>query len=287
MRASPLALVIGSLLLAQAARAQAPTHPQAPPHMVPKRATATPHKAPPQITVRQSEETTGDAVIQNDVPTNPWPEIAKKLRAAGCDLVEARLSPEFMGKLLRGLGLTDAAVKVYRVKAQDKGAILVVVCRDAIEVKALTTERLPGKAEYLALGNLLILRVCPDDDWALLCGAMTMPNVEHGTTLGQKPAPLSQDAKEACLKVTLQTLRNQIELFRIRNNGALPDLAHNQWQDLIAKEYLRNPPRNPFSPQEVWTKVVVAKSGTAVDPKTAGWAFDPEKGTLYAAGSAD
>ena len=57
----------------------------------------------------------------------------------------------------------------------------------------------------------------------------------------------STEAQAGNVATQLQTIRGQIELFRVRNNGAYPDLIGNQWVDMTPPnaEYMRAAPMNP------------------------------------------
>ena len=56
----------------------------------------------------------------------------------------------------------------------------------------------------------------------------------------------SEDAQISAVQSQLQTIRNQIELYRVRNNGATPPCLDNgTWDDLVSDDYLRTAPVNP------------------------------------------
>ena len=56
----------------------------------------------------------------------------------------------------------------------------------------------------------------------------------------------SEDAQISAVQSQLQTIRNQIELYRVRNNGATPPCLDNgTWDDLVSDDYLRTAPTNP------------------------------------------
>jgi prepilin-type N-terminal cleavage/methylation domain-containing protein len=56
----------------------------------------------------------------------------------------------------------------------------------------------------------------------------------------------SEDAQVGNVESQLQTIRAQIELYRVRNNGQYPpSLAAGDWTDLIGADYLRAAPVNP------------------------------------------
>jgi general secretion pathway protein G len=79
----------------------------------------------------------------------------------------------------------------------------------------------------------------------------------------------TQDAQAGNIKAQLDTLNNQIELFRARTNGA-PDLA-TDWDQMIDGGYIKAAPRNPFN----GLSTVDTASST-----TTGWVF--VNNTLYA-----
>jgi prepilin-type N-terminal cleavage/methylation domain-containing protein len=69
----------------------------------------------------------------------------------------------------------------------------------------------------------------------------------------------------------LQMLRGQIELFR-NQEGRDPDLIGQQWAELLAGDYLANPPRNPNNS----SLTVAGAAGPGV-----GWVWrDKGNGTL-------
>jgi len=57
----------------------------------------------------------------------------------------------------------------------------------------------------------------------------------------------STEANEANVRSQLQTLRGQLELYKVQHNDEFPDLATNGWQDLIDQDYIQAAPRNPLS----------------------------------------
>src|SRR5258708_8377595 len=48
----------------------------------------------------------------------------------------------------------------------------------------------------------------------------------------------STDARKASLVSQLQTLRSQIQLFKLQHNDVLPDLVANQWTQMMSKTNL-------------------------------------------------
>lgn len=61
----------------------------------------------------------------------------------------------------------------------------------------------------------------------------------------------SEDAKDSAVRSQLQTIRNQIELYRVRNNGNTPpSLDAGTFLSLISDDYLRTAPVNPWNSSE-------------------------------------
>lgn len=85
----------------------------------------------------------------------------------------------------------------------------------------------------------------------------------------------SQDAQVGNVETQLQTIRSQIELYRVHNNGTVPDFAANQWADLVGPDYMRTAPINPRNGSSVVT--VGANPGTAAasGATATGWYYDP------------
>jgi type II secretion system protein G len=55
----------------------------------------------------------------------------------------------------------------------------------------------------------------------------------------------SQEAMLSSVKSQLQTLRSQIELYRVKNGGVLPDMSN--WNALVDGDYIQQDPVNPFN----------------------------------------
>ena len=94
----------------------------------------------------------------------------------------------------------------------------------------------------------------------------------------------STDARKASLVSQLQTLRSQIQLFKLQHNDVLPDLVANQWNQLMSKTnlagnvdttatgiygpYLESTPKNPLNGNS--TVAGAAATGVAWIYSTAG-----------------
>jgi general secretion pathway protein G len=119
----------------------------------------------------------------------------------------------------------------------------------------------------------------------------------------------SEEAQTGNIQTQLQTVRSQIELFRVRNNGVSPDLDDaNPFIDLrvgtnatdpafqiansqgrTQETYLRNAPVNPRNGLNTVTDtagadpIALAASDDAV-ALAVGWYYDSNSGTIAAAG---
>ncbi|MEO1278634.1 MAG: hypothetical protein AAFV77_06750, partial [Planctomycetota bacterium] len=104
----------------------------------------------------------------------------------------------------------------------------------------------------------------------------------------------SEDAQVSSAESQLQTVRNQIELFRVRNNGiapALDDLFDGDaadpltepaggWTSIVNADYLRVPPVNPRTGEFT----VAAGTEAPTDPVEAGddgWIYDEDTGRIW------
>jgi general secretion pathway protein G len=56
----------------------------------------------------------------------------------------------------------------------------------------------------------------------------------------------SGNANDASLRTTIQTVRSQVELYKVQHNDTYSDLATNGWTDLISGDYLQAAPKNPM-----------------------------------------
>lgn len=95
----------------------------------------------------------------------------------------------------------------------------------------------------------------------------------------------SEDAQISAIQSQLQTVRNQIELFRVRNNGTAPALAAgNSWAaaGLVGPDYMRSAPVNPRTGTA--DVILGADPGVPVAAGDAGWWWDAATNTLGANG---
>lgn len=86
----------------------------------------------------------------------------------------------------------------------------------------------------------------------------------------------SEEAQTSAVQSQLQTLRNQIELFRVKTNGTYPDLLANQWSEMTppAGAYLRSAPVNPRTGESL-----VADQ----EAPNVGWVWDAATNSITAA----
>jgi len=75
----------------------------------------------------------------------------------------------------------------------------------------------------------------------------------------------STQANNANVHSQLQTLRGQLELYKVQHTDNYPDLVAAQWADLISGDYIQAAPRNPV----VGTNTVAAAAAANV-----GWVWD-------------
>jgi general secretion pathway protein G len=117
----------------------------------------------------------------------------------------------------------------------------------------------------------------------------------------------SQDAQRGNIVTQLQSIRNQIELYRVKNNGVCPNLVGTggttgtAFSELMTpptgqQSYLRTMPANPritvsatataVDAGTYATNTALNDAAKAIDPAsaTAGWLYDQASGRFAAAG---
>jgi len=117
----------------------------------------------------------------------------------------------------------------------------------------------------------------------------------------------SQDAQRGNIETQLQSIRNQIELFRVKNNGNAPVLTGTggaggtAFADLLTppngqQPYLRTMPSNPRVPVQATSQTVqggayadntaLNNAAKALDPNATayGWLYDVATGRFAAVG---
>jgi prepilin-type N-terminal cleavage/methylation domain-containing protein len=68
----------------------------------------------------------------------------------------------------------------------------------------------------------------------------------------------STQANNANLRSQLQTLRGQLELYKVQHSDTYPDLVNDGWVDLINGDYIQAAPRNPLQAAATATAVGAA-----------------------------
>lgn len=108
----------------------------------------------------------------------------------------------------------------------------------------------------------------------------------------------SQEAQRGNIATQLQSVRNQIELFRVRNNGNAPNLVgagNAAFTPLITppagqQQYLRTAPTNPRNQSvDVTTSTATGNALLAAAASTnpvgaGGWLYNPTTGEIAAMG---
>ncbi len=93
----------------------------------------------------------------------------------------------------------------------------------------------------------------------------------------------------------VQTVRSQIELYRVQHDDELPwapgEVAQKQWAPLVEENYLQGAPRNPLSPPDAATRIIELTErgdrGRTIDPSTAGWVWNSTDHNFYSIGKED
>ena len=98
----------------------------------------------------------------------------------------------------------------------------------------------------------------------------------------------SNEAAVSSTQSQLQTLRSQIELYRVRNLGEWPISADSlTWDNLLdpadddQEPYIQSAPINPFTGQ---SGIVAGEDHTAGNPETDGWVWNDDEHMLFAVG---
>lgn len=78
----------------------------------------------------------------------------------------------------------------------------------------------------------------------------------------------STQANNANLRSQLQTLRGQLELYKVQHADTYPDLVADGWTDLINGDYIQAAPRNPLQ------AAATASSVGAAAAANVGWIWD-------------
>jgi hypothetical protein len=100
---------------------------------------------------------------------------------------------------------------------------------------------------------------------------------------------LSPDEKKnvAAVRTAIPTLRNNVDLFKVANEGSFPTLggAEDQgWGDLVAAGLVKDLPANPYVGGPNASKVVIGDAADTAFHTNYGWVYNPKTGQLWAAG---
>jgi len=102
----------------------------------------------------------------------------------------------------------------------------------------------------------------------------------------------SEEAQASSAASQLSTVRNQIELFRVRNNGTPPAEATlfddegqtepaGGWTTIVNADYLRAAPVNPRTGNADVDPGVESDSQGEVDTTSAGWIYNETTGEIW------
>jgi prepilin-type N-terminal cleavage/methylation domain-containing protein len=114
----------------------------------------------------------------------------------------------------------------------------------------------------------------------------------------------SVDAQRGNVKVQIQSIRNQIQFFRVKNNGSQPALVGSgasAFADLVSppagqNAYLRTAPANPRNGSTTviataaYGPIAVSNAAAVMDPAAsgqAGWLYNPNTGDIAPIGFDD
>jgi len=95
----------------------------------------------------------------------------------------------------------------------------------------------------------------------------------------------SNEAIKGALQTQLQTINSQVELFRVRNQGAYPDFAGSMWDDLTTSEYLKELPLNGYTGTSDIVAGAASEAAAMTRDSDNGWTYDANY-SVFAAGLA-
>lgn len=95
----------------------------------------------------------------------------------------------------------------------------------------------------------------------------------------------SNEAIKGALQTQLQTINSQVELYRVREQGAYPFEVAADWSELVNDEYLKEEPLNGYTGESTIIAGTEAAAGAEDRDSADGWMFDAaENYTVYACG---
>ncbi|GAB4545091.1 MAG: hypothetical protein Tsb0013_02670 [Phycisphaerales bacterium] len=96
----------------------------------------------------------------------------------------------------------------------------------------------------------------------------------------------SNEAVKGALESQLQTINSQVELYRVRNNGAAPTLAAGEandgWGDMVGGEYLKEIPINGYTGSGAVDAGTEADALAGTRDTAQGWVFDSTTNSIFA-----
>ncbi|MCR9218440.1 prepilin-type N-terminal cleavage/methylation domain-containing protein [Phycisphaerales bacterium ac7] len=98
----------------------------------------------------------------------------------------------------------------------------------------------------------------------------------------------SQSAVKGAIQSQLQTISSQVELYRVKEQGAYPDFTtadNNGWGDLVSSDYLKEEPFNGFTrTSSIAEDAAQLAAGEEGSDAAAGWGWSTGASEVYAVG---
>ena len=98
----------------------------------------------------------------------------------------------------------------------------------------------------------------------------------------------SQSAVKGAIQSQLQTISSQVELFRVKEQGAYPDFTtadNSGWGALVASDYLKEEPFNGFTRSSSFAEDAdQLAAGDEGSDAAAGWGWSTGANEVYAVG---
>lgn len=98
----------------------------------------------------------------------------------------------------------------------------------------------------------------------------------------------SQAAVKGAIQSQLQTISSQVELYRVKEQGAYPDFSgtdNGGWGELVSGEYLKEEPFNGFTRSStIAVNATQLSSGDEGSAAEAGWGWSTTAFEVYAVG---
>lgn len=98
----------------------------------------------------------------------------------------------------------------------------------------------------------------------------------------------SQAAVKGAIQSQLQTISSQVELYRVKEQGAYPDFSgalNSGWGDLVSSDYLKEEPFNGFTrTSTIAEDAAQLAAGAEGSAAAAGWGWSTGASEVYAVG---